>query len=190
MGWQAVGLAATIIIRSYNNFGLPAADLAAARQDAEAILQQAGVNVVWAECWVGGPEPRPAASRCEEPVGGDIVLRLQKTRDADRSKFVSMGFSLVGTAAAAPFLATVYVDRVASVARGAGADSRRVLGLAIAHEIGHVLLNSNTHAASGLMRADWSRTELRRTDPAAWTFLESEAAHLRSSVKERQNVRQ
>ena len=34
MGWQAVGLAATIIIRSYNNFGVPAPDLAAAREHA------------------------------------------------------------------------------------------------------------------------------------------------------------
>ena len=93
-----------------------------------------------------------------------------------------MGFSLVGTAGAAPFLATVYVDRVESVARGAGIDARRVLGLAIAHEIGHVLLNSNTHAPSGLMRADWSRNELRRKDAAAWQFLDTEAARVRSAA--------
>ena len=117
------------------------------------------------------------------------MLRLQKTAGSDRSKFVSMGFSLVGTPGAAPFLATVYVDRVASVARGAGIDARRVLGLAIAHEIGHVLLDSNSHAASGLMRADWSRIELRRTDRAAWAFLEAEVAYLRSSAEERQNRR-
>ena len=186
MGWQAVGLAATIIIRSYNNFGVPAPDLAAARQDAEAILQQAGVDIVWADCWVGDRQPATAPARCHEPVGGDIVLRLQKTREADRSKFVSMGFSLVGIAGAAPFLATVYVDRVESVARGAGIDARRVLGLAIAHEIGHVLLNNNTHAPSGLMRADWSRNELRRKDAAAWQFLDTEAAHVRAAALERQ----
>ena len=34
--WQAVGLAMTIVIRSYNNAGLPAADLAAARGHADA----------------------------------------------------------------------------------------------------------------------------------------------------------
>ena len=104
MGWQAVGLAATIFIRSYNNFGVPAADLAAARQDAQAVLQQAGVNIVWADCWVGDRQPASAPARCQEPVGGDIVLRLQKTGEAGRSRFVSMGFSLVGTAGAAPFL--------------------------------------------------------------------------------------
>ena len=186
MGWEAVGLAATIFIRSYNNFGVPADDLAAARQEAQAVLQQAGVNIVWAECWVGDRQPESASGRCEEPVGGDIVLRLQKTGEADRSKFVSMGFSLVRTAGTAPFLATVYVDRVDSVARGAGIDARRVLGLAIAHEIGHVLLNSNTHAPSGLMRANWSRNDLRRKDDAAWHFLETEAAHVRSAALERQ----
>ena len=177
----------TIVIRSYNNAGVPAADLAAAREHTEAVLQQAGLNIVWADCWAGGrSEPAGATPRCQEPVGGDIVLRLQKTKETDRSKFVSMGFSLVGTAGAAPFLATVYVDRVESVARGAGIDARRVLGLAIAHEIGHVLLNSNTHATSGLMRADWSRNDLRRKDAIAWQFLESEDAHVRAAALGRQ----
>jgi hypothetical protein len=97
-----------------------------------------------------------------------------------------MGFSLVRIEGATPFLSTVYVDRAESVARVAGTDPQRVLGLAIAHEIGHVLLNSNTHAAAGLMRADWPRHELRRKDAAAWNFLESEAAHVRSAALERQ----
>ena len=58
MGWQAVGLAATIFIRSYNNFGVPVADLAVAREHAQAILQEAGVSVVWTDCWVGGRRDR------------------------------------------------------------------------------------------------------------------------------------
>ena len=185
MAWQAVGLAVTIVIRSYNNAGVPAADVAAARGHAEAVLQHAGLNVVWADCWAGRGPSAETDSRCQEPVGGDIVLRLQKAQKADRSKFVSMGFSLVKTAGATPFLSTVYVDRAESVARVAGADARRVLGLAIAHEIGHVLLDSNTHAAAGLMRADWSRNELRRTDGTAWNFLETEAAIVRAAAAAR-----
>ena len=185
MGWEAVGLAATIVIRSFNNFGVPAADLAVARQEAQAVLQQAGVNIVWADCWVRDRQPASAPPRCQEPVGGDIVLRLQETKEAARSKFVSMGFSFVGNEGAAPFLAAVYVDRVESVARGAGIDARRVLGLAIAHEIGHVLLNSNTHAPSGLMRADWSRKELQRLDAPTWRFLDTEAVQVRSAVLDR-----
>jgi hypothetical protein len=191
MDWQTVGLAATIFIRIFNNAGVPEADLVAARQEAQAVLEQAGVNVVWGECWVGDRQPVTAPARCQEPVGGDIVLRLQKTNDKSAlpSRFVSMGFSLVGIADAAPFLSTVYVDRAQSVARVAGTDARRVLGLAIAHEIGHVLLNSNTHAPSGLMRADWTRHQLRRNDAGAWQFLETEAAQVRSAALERASRR-
>ncbi len=187
MGWEAVGLAATIFIRSYNNFGVPAVDLAAAREHAQAVFQEAGLTITWIDCWAGGRrETFGTETRCQAPVGGDIVLRLQKTRDADGSRFVSMGFSLVRTSGATPFLSTVYVDRVESVARGAGIDTGLVLGLAIAHEVGHVLLNDNTHAAQGLMRADWSRSELRRNDATAWHFLETEAAHVRSAALKRQ----
>jgi hypothetical protein len=186
MGWQAVGLVATIFIRCFNNVGVPAADLAAAREHAQAVLQEAGVNIVWADCWFGDRQPADAPQRCQEPVGGDIVLRLQNTGKVDHSKFVSMGFSLVKTDAAAPFLSTVYVDRVKSVADGAGIDARRVLGLAIAHEVGHVLLNSSTHAPSGLMRADWSRKDLRGPDEGAWRFRETEATHVRSAALARQ----
>ena len=182
MGWEAVGLAATIFIRSYNNFGVPTADLAAARLDAQAVLHDAGVSVVWEDCWVGAGPPASTPARCQEPLGGDIVLRLQKAGATGGAKFVSMGFSLVGTPGAAPFLATVYVDRVESVARGAGIDPRRVLGLAIAHEIGHVLLDSNAHAPSGLMRADWSRHDLRHKDARAWQFLDNEAGRVRSAA--------
>ena len=74
MGWQAVGLAVTIVIRSYNNAGVPAADLAAARAHTEAVLEQAGLNVVWTDCWAGSRrQPAVEAPRCQEPVGGGSV---------------------------------------------------------------------------------------------------------------------
>src|SRR5687768_16340973 len=84
MGWQAVGLAVTIVIRSYNNAGVPAADMAAARGHAEAVLQDAGLNIVWADSWAGHGPSAVTHPRCQDPVGGDIVLRLQKTRETDR----------------------------------------------------------------------------------------------------------
>jgi len=187
MGWQAAGLAATIFVRIFNNLDVSPTEMNAARQGAEAILQDAGVQVEWLNCWAGDRQPADAPMRCQEPVGGDLVLRLQKTHKTDGSKFVSMGFSLVRADDAAPFLSTVYVDRVESVARGSGIETRRLLGLAMAHEIGHVLLNSNSHAPAGLMRANWSRSELRRTDDAMWQFLDSEAVQLRAAAVQRQS---
>src|SRR6185503_14952467 len=67
-------------------------------------------------------------------------------------------------------IAKVYPDRVASLARGAGADPADLLARAIAHEIGHLLMGNSRHSARGLMRAVWSREELRRNAPPTGSF--------------------
>ncbi len=57
-------------------------------------------------------------------------------------------------------LATIYEDRVESLATEAHVDSGRLLGRAIAHEIGHLLLGTASHARAG---ADASVLADRRT---------------------------
>jgi hypothetical protein len=79
----------------------------------------------------------------------------------------------------------VYADLVEGIARRAGADAATVLGRAIAHEIGHLLLNSNAHPESGLMRAAWSQRELRGSAPAHWQFLEPEIQKMRAAAQHR-----
>ena len=96
-----------------------------------------------------------------------------------------MGFSLVNSRNGVAHLSTVYSDQVASVSRRAGVDARVVLGRAIAHEIGHLLLDSNQHAKAGLMREIWSQSELRRNNPADWSFQDEEARIMRAAVSSR-----
>src|SRR5262249_54227570 len=91
--------------------------------------------------------------------------------------------------AGAGTLATIYADRVAWLAGEAGADMPTLLGFAIAHEIGHLPLGTNAHSGTGLMRALWSRAQLRRNDTADWLFGRSEAARMRSSVLRLEGLR-
>lgn len=56
---------------------------------------------------------------------------------------------------------------LAGAEAGAG-ETLRVLGRAVAHEIGHFLLQSNTHAANGLMRARIDAQEF--ADPSRISF--------------------
>jgi hypothetical protein len=56
-----------------------------------------------------------------------------------------------------------------------------LLGRAIAHEIGHLLLGSAEHPRLGLMRALWSHDELRGRKPAHWGFSAREAAQMRQT---------
>ena len=101
---------------------------------------------------------------------------------------VPMGSSLVGAGAAGmPVFSTVHPDRVTVVADAARVDRRVVLGRAIAHEIGHLLLNTSRHADHGLMRAIWSPRELRRNVDADWKFLNQESETMVAALATRHN---
>jgi hypothetical protein len=54
----------------------------------------------------------------------------------------------------------------------------RVLGRALAHEIGHVLLRSSGHAAEGLMRAQHLVPDLVAADRRRFVLSESEVMRL------------
>jgi hypothetical protein len=91
-------------------------------------------------------------------------------------------------------LATVYVDRVEWLASQAqcdgatipGCTAATVLGLAVAHELAHLLLGTNAHGATGLMRAAWSRSELQRNDPADWILTTGESHAMIRALRQRQ----
>jgi hypothetical protein len=173
-----------LVVRTFNYFGVSTRDLQSARDQAQSILREAGIEVSWLDCpVVRGATDAPA--QCTQARGAnDFTLRIGDAGQGPGTRYVSMGFSLVNSAEGqAPYLATVYGDLVASVARGAGIDARELLGRAIAHEIGHLLLGTNQHASAGLMRAVWSSTELRHHHNASdWYFLANEADAMRATV--------
>jgi hypothetical protein len=179
-----------LAVRTYNAFGVAPDDVRMARAEAATILGEAGIRVVWVDCWFRNHAPADAPAGCAQPLGGtDVVLRLQSATTSERptfAKFASMGFSLVGSSGERAYLSSVFPVVVQSVARGAAVDERRLLGWAIAHEIGHLLLNTPEHSTAGLMRADWSRKELQRNVPADWRFLETEAATMRAALSARE----
>lgn len=149
------------VVRFYKA-AIPAEEFGAARRLAAGILRAAGVAVSWSGCW---PDAGSIAPGCRRPLGpNEIILHIVTAIDANaRANRQSLGFSLVDRETATGTVANVYADRVAVLAGGVGADRLRLLGRAIAHEIGHLLMGTNRHSARGLMRAVWflSRERLK-----------------------------
>ena len=175
--------AQTVAIRTYNNYGISAADLAAARPHVEAVFARTGIEVSWIDCWYRDQEVAGAAAVCRQPLkANELILRLQGASPLPGKRFVSMGFALVNTPEGVPFLATVFADLVRSVSRDAHLDFSLLLGRAIAHEIGHLLLDDNRHAERGLMRGGWSHVELRQNAESDWTFAADEASVIRTAA--------
>ena len=59
-----------------------------------------------------------------------------------------------------------------------------ILGSVMAHEMGHLLLGSNAHAISGIMRAHWESGELRRIAMGTLVFLPEQAKRMHIRMDE------
>ena len=61
----------------------------------------------------------------------------------------------------------------------------QLLGHAIAHEIGHLLLNSSAHSPAGIMRARWNTKDLLRAARGDLLFNALQAESMRGEVLRR-----
>jgi hypothetical protein len=135
---------------------LPLAVLTDAKVEATAVYQAAGVTILWSD----RPAERESGSddvTWSEPPGDVRVIVVGGT--AER-RFISdgrFGETILGyaTTKAGCFCgrhAYIFSDRTLAVGYRRG-NPTSLLGRIIAHEIGHLLLSSNSHAGSGIMRA-------------------------------------
>ena len=172
-----------VVVRFYK-VAVPAEEFNAARRLATAILDAAGIAVTWSACWLEVGQVAPA---CHRPLGpGEVIVHVVSATDANaRHHRQSLGFSLIDRGTSTGKTASIYADRIAVLARGADADRVGLLGRAVAHEIGHLLMGTNRHSTRGLMRAVWSQSELRRNTPLDWQFSDEDARTMRTLVEAR-----
>jgi hypothetical protein len=117
----------------------------------------------------------------------ELAIRIVRAKIPPRyDGRLPLGDALIDTHARGGVLATVYIDRIEWLAQEAGTDRRTLLGRAIAHELGHLLLATTTHGPVGLMRAHWSREEVRRGQPRDWSFAPTELAAMRRRAEARE----
>jgi hypothetical protein len=115
-------------------------------------------------------------------AAGDLVVRILPTAaPAPGSQEVQLGFAPIDPAGGATVVATVYYDVVQQVARRTRLDARELLGRAIAHEVGHLLLRAPGHGETGLMRPLWTDAELSQNRPEDWTFSDAERQEIEAS---------
>ena len=171
----AVTDAPAVVVRVYQAAVAEPPDVSAALAVAHAALAAAAIDIVWQRC-------HAAAASCRTvPARSELSIRLVNGVSAAASRTQPLGEALIDTATGRGVLATVFLDRVAWLARLAGSDGNALLGRAIAHEIGHLLLGSTSHSRDGLMRPIWSPRDLRRAQPHDWMFSRADVVALHAA---------
>jgi hypothetical protein len=180
---------ARVQVRVYDTAVMSAAGQTVALRAATGVLAAAGIDVIWLVCGNSDVVANPDA--CAAPVTRDeLAVRLVRLTGTPSARGqLSLGYSLLDISAGGGTLATVFVDRVEWLLAQTGPEGRlpvtALLGFAIAHEVGHLLLGTNVHAPAGLMRAVWSRSELQRNDPADWLFTPADGVAMSRALRQR-----
>src|SRR5207244_733912 len=79
-------------------------------------------------------------------------------------------------------VAYILAYRVDDVAQAHGMDRAALLGAAMAHEVGHLLLSINAHSKTGIMRADWNEEDFRRASVKQLFFTAEQGTQIRSRM--------
>ena len=142
---------ATVLIHIANYAALPSEILDGAKARVVSIYNAIGVRTVWVD--------GPATDRHH---GQQHLTILLLSRDMAQNKISAEGLSdhVLGQAHLPSGRAHIFCDRIAAMPVASRSLSIP-LGDVIAHEVGHLLLQTNSHSRSGVMRAQMDVQAIR-----------------------------
>jgi len=175
------------VVRVYDTGNGSSAGRTAAIRTASAILNEAGVPIEWRDCTRSGSQPD-----CQHPRRGDLIVRIMPTakpgtvssgsslllRTRRGEEHLQLGIAVLNPVTLAGQMATVFQEPVQRIASRSGVDPAELLGRTMAHEIGHLLLRTKSHSATGLMREVWSLEELTSNRGDDWRFAPGDRRQL------------
>jgi len=176
--------ARTVSIRIHNYAHIQDGALARAQEVVSGMYGTIGVRTDWLEPLqqsegifdsVGAPDCKPS----------DLMVIILTAAMANRGVIPE---SILGFAAADPGvggrIAYVIYDRVKDITQGTQVDDMRMMGIVMAHEIGHLLLTDRSHSEDGLMRGNWQPSEFRSLRPGDLRFSDLQAVEIRRTLRD------
>jgi hypothetical protein len=167
-----------IVLRVRDTARVPEDVLTNAQGDVTRIYREAGVEILWPRA-----ESLSAESNAVRRAALTVAILTQ-----DKAEQIGSGGadSRVGFAARTADgkgqLVYVIYDRVQLLTGGNGLRRARMLAIAIAHEIGHLLLPDKGHSLTGLMRAYWTHADLRLVQRELIFFTPGQSRLLRNRI--------
>jgi hypothetical protein len=174
----------TITVQVYNYSQASPAILSKAEREADRILSKAGLQLVWLKCPVG-PSAAGSQGLCQKtPEATDLRLRILAAPIKNKVQDPIFGFTVH------PVLASVYYDYAARRAKSDDGEFEApiLLGCVIAHELGHLLLGTNSHSSKGIMQGRWGSNQFRQLVTGSLIFTTTQAQLMRAEARARMRL--
>jgi len=175
----------------YNEAGVSAEQVSAAEEVVSEVLQPAGIELTWNDCTVIRSASGSVSSPCDTSgtphLPTDFVLYFVGPLE-EHFAWVNrhaLGYSVIPANHALATMAYVSYSRVAKLSLYTSAEVAELLGLAVAHEMAHLLLGSRDHANQGLMRASWRLSDLENKAWNEFQFTRKQTSWLHIAAQAR-----
>ena len=135
-----------ITLRAYDYAHANRFALLDAEDTATAILGQAGIAAQWVDCPTSSAQLQPSSGCRQGWQASDLIIRVIPRAMADRLNRPreAVGYAIDGDGTLGQS-AYVFYDGVSNLRSGQTAALSVLLGRVMAHEIGHMLLGTNSH---------------------------------------------
>ena len=173
--------------------------LAEAEEVTTEIFREAGLETRWADSVLNAEDdPEPFAGHLHYSFA-DIQLSVLPRKMSNRFGLPKNVMGVVPRTDAqiayvfdstveALFQTTLSAYRTGHIDRRVS--ESQILGIAIAHELGHLLLDLQGHSANGIMRGEWGLTDLRNAAFGMLLFTAQQAEVLRANARSRNTQRE
>jgi hypothetical protein len=180
LGANAAAEPLLILVHNYAN--VDPTVLKQAEKSAAAALGTGGVEVHWLDC----PETGGASQQCQNPADPPVLALQLLPANASRrgAPSSSLGFAIPPEPGQFGSFAGVFYDRVEKLG-SRGFSEPVILGHAMAHEIGHLLLGVEGHSDRGIMKAEWHANELEQAKDRTLSFNPMQRSRMRQNVTRR-----
>jgi hypothetical protein len=150
--------------------------------EAARILRSAGIEPTWVNCPGSGERPQECH---KSPDATELVIHLLPAGTTRRRLALNaLGFAVPPEPGSFGSHGGVLYDRVERMSSRFLSTSV-ILGHAISHEIGHLLLGSGSHSGDGIMKSEWHYRELTRASQGTLVFSVDERREIQKNVRRR-----
>jgi hypothetical protein len=175
----AQGALIELRVSVFNSSPVQSSTLERAEGEAGRVLREVGIEVLWLNC------PRlmsleASLGRCSE-ASFPSHLHLRILRASHDLKVSTLGVSFSAEDGRGCY-ADLFYEPIRQLQEETHVSPSVILGHAMAHELGHLLLGTNSHSPSGLMRAHWTREDLANASKGNLLFSKEQCLALRNRL--------
>jgi len=161
----------SVAISVFNDSAISSEILKQAEMVSSQVFEESGIHVDWVNCSPADEAPSGKVA-CRQAIPQHLQLRIVRRSLNLKDSILGISYLLSdGTGCQAD----IFYEGIEKLRHETSVDPAIILGHVAAHEIGHLLLGSNSHSPWGIMRAHWNMEELARANKGLLFFTKSQS---------------